>query len=118
MVSEYSFLLEYDAVSFGWSLSIDCWRLINRHVKLQATWIVINTALLKSDVNGGTLQFFAEFVINIVTTDDSLMFVMFTSETHLCSYKWWFVVKFPSLKEIKTFEVKQKNTYLFIGVQY
>ena len=45
---------------------------------------------------------------NIVTTDNSLIFVLLTSETHLCSYKYWFVVKFPSLKGIKTFEVKQK----------
>jgi len=36
---------------------------------------------------GRTLHFLVEFAINIVTANNSLIFVTFTLETHLCSYK-------------------------------
>jgi hypothetical protein len=55
-VNEYLFLLEYDAVSFGFSLSIDWWLFINRHVvKFQGPWILINADEISSNLNGRTL---------------------------------------------------------------
>jgi len=69
--------------------------------------MVISTDEISSNLNGRNLHFFVGFVIIIVETDNSSIFVLLHSETHLCSYKRRFVVKFTFLKLIKTIKVKQ-----------
>jgi hypothetical protein len=77
------FFLGYDDVSIGCSLSIDWWLFTNRYgVTLQETWIVINTDEISSNLKDRTLDF-AEFTINIVTTDNSpILHLWFQKPTH------------------------------------